>query len=174
MNKTHLRTVFIAVTFFLTVLCLSATFLLQIRMQRTLDTIAAIPTPTASSTEAAAPSAGTTADDADLPTDSSDVAQIEATLQTTLTPSPVGTQKGETTRRVTAAASRAETTTMPRSTQLSAVLVLNTNTKKVHSPDCSYAKNIKEQNRSEISADELEHYLNAGYMMCQRCKGYAK
>lgn len=175
MNKAHLRTAFIAVTFFLTFFCLSATFLLQMRMQKTLDTIAALPVQTtAAASETRAQASELPTDPSELPTDPSGASRLDNTSEATVAPSPVSTKSPKTTYRTAAATTRKTTTTAPRSTQLSAELVLNTNTKKIHSPDCPYAKNIKDANRGEISADELDAYLNEGYEMCQHCKGYTR
>ena len=176
MNKTHLRTAFIAVTFFLTFFCLAATFLLQMRMQKTLDTIAALPVQTTvAASETRAQVSGSPSDFSGLPTESPDASRLEAASETKVAPAAVQTKNVQTTGRTTALTTkRTVTTTAPRTTQLSARLVLNTNSKKIHSPDCAYAKNIKDANRSEISADELDAYLNEGYEFCQHCKGYAR
>lgn len=183
MNKAHLRTAFIAVTFFLTFFCLSATFLLQMRMQKTLDTIAALPVQTtAAASETRTQASGSPSDSSGLPTDSSglptdspDASRLEAASETKVAPAAVQTKNAQTTRRTTALTTKKTvTTTAPRTTQLSARLVLNTNSKKIHSPDCPYAKNIKDANRGEISADELDAYLNEGYEFCQHCKGYTR
>lgn len=64
------------------------------------------------------------------------------------------------------------TTTTERSTEISAVLVLNTNSKKIHSDSCAFGSNIKAENRQEISREKLDEYLQNGYTMCQHCKGY--
>lgn len=175
MNKAHLRTAFIAVTFFLTFFCLSATFLLQMRMQKTLDTIAALPAQTtAAPSETRAQASGLPTDSSPLPTDSSGASRLDNASKATVAPSPVGTKSPKTTLHAASAATRKPTTTAPRSTQISAQLILNTNTKKIHSPDCAYAKNIKAENRGEISAAELDAYLNEGYEFCQHCKGYTR
>ena len=176
MNKAHLRTAFIAVTFFLTFFCLSATFLLQMRMQKTLDTIAALPVQTtAAASETRAQASGSPSDSPGLPTDSPDASRLEAASETKVAAAAVHTKNAQTTRRATALTTqKTVTTTAPRTTQLSARLVLNTNSKKIHSPDCPYAKNIKDANRGEISADELDAYLNEGYEFCQHCKGYTR
>ena len=87
---------------------------------------------------------------------------------------------GQTTSRSRTAAVRTETTrrqaatTTEKSTQLSEVLVVNTNSKKIHSPDCSYVRNMKEENRAEISSAQLEEYLANGYSMCAHCEGYVQ
>lgn len=176
MNKAHLRTAFIAVTFFLTFFCLSATFLLQMRMQKTLDTIAALPVQTtAAASETRTQASGSPTDSSGLPTDSPDASRLEAASESKVAAAAVQTKNTQTTHRTTALTTRKTvTTTAPRTTQLSARLVLNTNSKKIHSPDCPYAKNIKDANRGEISADELDAYLNEGYEFCQHCKGYTR
>ena len=47
--------------------------------------------------------------------------------------------------------------------------VLNTNTKKIHKPSCSSAKQTKAENREEYYGTVSE-LLNRGYEACQRCK----
>lgn len=68
----------------------------------------------------------------------------------------------------------AENTTAERNTEISQTLIVNENTKKIHSPDCSYAQNIKAENRTEISRDNLSAYTQNGYTLCGHCKGCAK
>lgn len=48
-------------------------------------------------------------------------------------------------------------------TEIDTVLVVNKNSKKIHSSTCSYAKNMKEENKAVISSDELQAYLDKGY-----------
>ena len=64
-----------------------------------------------------------------------------------------------------------KTETTVASTELDSTLVVNTNSKKIHSSTCSYAGNMKEENKAVISSDELQAYLDEGYAMCSRCKG---
>ena len=45
--------------------------------------------------------------------------------------------------------------------------VLNTNTRKIHYPDCSSVSTIKEKNYDETSS--REDAINAGYVPCKRC-----
>ena len=45
----------------------------------------------------------------------------------------------------------------------------NVNTKKIHSPSCSYAMRTSSENKKEISASELSSYLNNGYSVCSKC-----
>ncbi len=47
--------------------------------------------------------------------------------------------------------------------------ILNTNTRKFHTPDCSGAKDIKEKNREEYTGTR-EELLSEGYEPCGRCK----
>lgn len=59
-------------------------------------------------------------------------------------------------------------------TEIDTVLVVNKNSKKIHSSTCSYAKNMKEENKAVISSDELQDYLDKGYTICTRCKCYKR
>ena len=51
--------------------------------------------------------------------------------------------------------------------------VLNTSSKKIHSPDCSFVGRTKEENKKtvKLSTDELSQYKNDGYNMCKTCGG---
>ncbi|MBR1810860.1 MAG: hypothetical protein IJ766_04305 [Clostridia bacterium] len=46
--------------------------------------------------------------------------------------------------------------------------VLNTHTKKFHSPNCGEVKKIKESNRCDITATK-ENILDSGYAPCGKC-----
>lgn len=46
---------------------------------------------------------------------------------------------------------------------------VNVNTKKIHSPSCSYALRTSSENKKEISASELSSYLDNGYSVCSKC-----
>lgn len=59
-------------------------------------------------------------------------------------------------------------------TEIDTVLVVNKNSKKIHSSTCSYAKNMKEENKAVISSDALQDYLDKGYTVCTRCKCYKR
>ena len=59
-------------------------------------------------------------------------------------------------------------------TEIDTILVVNKNSKKIHSSTCSYAKNMKEENKAVISSDELQDYLDKGYTICTRCKCYKR
>lgn len=47
--------------------------------------------------------------------------------------------------------------------------IINTKSKKIHSPDCQYAQNIADENKQEISSDELSKYADNGYSVCSKC-----
>ncbi len=168
MSKERKQALLIAVTFLLTFLCLGLTFGLQIHMQDTLESLAEIPyqTTVADTTAAAAfqPKSDGTSESSEV-LQSLEVSAVAA-VQT-------GGNGGNTVEAAKAPATEAHPTTAPRPTEIADVLIINKNSKKIHSPTCSYVKNMKAENRGEISADELDAYLAQGYTMCQRCKGYA-
>ncbi len=68
----------------------------------------------------------------------------------------------------------ADTTVTVTVTEIDTILVVNKNSKKIHSSTCSYAKNMKEENKAVISSDELQDYLDKGYTVCTRCKCYKR
>ena len=47
--------------------------------------------------------------------------------------------------------------------------ILNTNSKKFHTPDCRYAENIKDENREEYYGSRQE-LIDNGYEACKTCK----
>lgn len=51
--------------------------------------------------------------------------------------------------------------------------VLNTSSKKIHLPDCTFVGRTKEENKKtvKLSNDELKQYKNDGYTMCKTCGG---
>ena len=53
------------------------------------------------------------------------------------------------------------------------VYVINTSSKKIHLPDCSFVARTKEQNKKTVtlSDDELNEYLNNGHELCKTCGG---
>lgn len=63
----------------------------------------------------------------------------------------------------------ANVTTTARPSQMT--YVINTNSKKIHSPNCSSAINTKEENKKTVvlSDAEFQQYLNDGYTVCSRC-----
>lgn len=51
--------------------------------------------------------------------------------------------------------------------------VINTDSKKIHYSDCSFAERIKEENKKTVNLtdDELKEYTNQGYTICSTCGG---
>lgn len=51
--------------------------------------------------------------------------------------------------------------------------VINTNSKKIHSPDCASAIRTKEENKKtvKLSDEELQSYIKDGYDICKICGG---
>ncbi len=167
MNGKRNATLFTAAFFLLAFVLLGCTLGMQFSLRATLDALPESQNSEAkvTVTETLAPTA--VSDESPLPlTESETTAPVDSVQQTEPT-----TQRN---RAVRTATTRRQTTTTEKSTQLSEVLVVNTNSKKIHSPDCSYVKNMKEENRLEISAEQLEEYLNDGYSMCAHCKGYVQ
>lgn len=164
MSKDQKRTLLIAVTFLMIFLCLGATFVLQLRMQSTLESLAALPQQTIAASESAA---------AALQSEVTGALQDSESLSSLEVSAVAAAQTGKTSTSAKPSTTKTQiTTTAPPSTEISPVLVINKNSKKIHSPDCSYVKNMKEENRGEISSEELDSYLAQGYTMCRRCKGY--
>ncbi|MGN0571216.1 MAG: hypothetical protein ACI4K9_03435 [Candidatus Fimenecus sp.] len=163
----------VVVTLFLSCLFLVASFGLQLQTKNVLTELAAVSVTVRQSEQTAVITVQTT-----------------QTPQTTAVPSvletePVVTQmqntesatvKATAAKQVNTTKAMQETTlvTTEKNTEISQILIVNTNTKKIHSPDCSYAQNIKEENRAEISRDELPAYEQNGYTLCGHCKGCAK
>lgn len=48
--------------------------------------------------------------------------------------------------------------------------ILNKNSKKIHSQDCKFAQSIKQNNRVDITTDDLSQLFNDGYTVCSNCK----
>lgn len=166
MNESKKRTLFVTVIFSFTVLCLLATFSLQMRMKSTLAQIAAVQatqaqTSQVSNTPATEPTTASETESA-FPSESvraivSEKTPTSAAAKTTASP-----------------VKESKTTSVEKPKQLSECLVVNTNTKKIHSPDCSFAQNIKPENRTEITAGDLQEFLENGYTLCGHCEGCAK
>jgi len=47
--------------------------------------------------------------------------------------------------------------------------VLNTNSKKIHSPNCRYAVSMNAENKDEVENVSLEELLGQGYTICSVC-----
>ncbi len=165
MNDSKKRTLFVTVLFLAVLICLFAVFLMQMHMQNTLAQIAAIQatnTQTAETLPTSAASSNASETESESQTESVRSIAAESALSALPAKTNAPSAKPES---VTA-------TEKPK--QLSEQLVVNTNTKKIHSPDCSYAKNIKSENRADISAGDLQSYLENGYALCGHCEGCAK
>lgn len=63
------------------------------------------------------------------------------------------------------------TTTKPQSK--AKTYVINKNSKKIHTKDCSFVDRMKEENKQtvQLTSDELNNYLNDGYTTCSSCGG---
>lgn len=59
-----------------------------------------------------------------------------------------------------------------KTTEIDTVLIINKNSKKIHSSTCSYVSKMKDENKIVISSDELSNYLESGYTLCSVCHGY--
>ena len=46
--------------------------------------------------------------------------------------------------------------------------ILNTNSRKIHLPDCKCVKDMKEKNKKQVT-DSLDNLKDQGYKPCQRC-----
>ncbi len=167
MNESEKRTLLATVLFFITIICLAVTFWLQLDMQNTLAEIASVQLTQAPQTTEEDSAAASVAPPTEESTEASENA---VSAEPSVSAIQAKTTAGRTTAERTT--EKAETTEKPK--VLSERLVVNTNTKKIHSPDCAYAKNIKEENRAEISSKELSEYLDNGYSLCGHCEGCAK
>lgn len=51
--------------------------------------------------------------------------------------------------------------------------VINRNSKKIHTKDCSFVNRISEDNKQivQLTNDELSEYKNSGYILCSSCGG---
>lgn len=103
------------------------------------------------------------------------ISETEAVLAQIQNTEPVS-EKIAAAKQANTTKSAKENTPTPseKHTEISPILLVNTNTKKIHSPDCAYAQNIKEENRAQISREELSAYEQNGYTLCGHCKGCAK
>ena len=64
-----------------------------------------------------------------------------------------------------------ETTTKESDAEFdkNAQYVLNTSSKKIHSPECSGAKNMSEKNKETVKGNKLQSYIDNGYVLCETC-----
>lgn len=67
-----------------------------------------------------------------------------------------------------------KTTAAPKRTaEISPTLVYSKHAKKLHSPDCPYAKKIKPENLESLDKAELDAYRERGFTLCEHCRGCA-
>lgn len=187
MEKTGKVRLFSAVTLFVSFLCVIVTFVIQIRMQKTVTELSDTVNTTApavlfeTQTENAVQGYTTTplADQSETAPLTPAAAQVgkeessEARSQNRVYGKTDTSTKTQQTTQKRTTTTKPETTT-ERSTEISPVLVVNLNTKKIHSPHCSYLQNTDPANTTQITADELQSYLESGYTLCKRCGGYAE
>ena len=166
MNESKKRTLFVTVLFFVVLICLFAIFLLQMNMQRTLAQIAAVQ---ATNTQAATPLPTSS-----VPSEPETQTETESQSESMRSNAAESAISGVAAKSTVPPSNTEKVTDAKKPKQLSEQLVVNTNTKKIHSPDCSYAKNIKPENRADISAGDLQSYLDNGYALCGHCEGCAK
>lgn len=57
----------------------------------------------------------------------------------------------------------------PDESQNGTTYVLNTGSKKIHSPTCRYAKTMQETNKQVVTNKTLEQLLSEGYSKCSVC-----
>lgn len=166
MDEKAKRKLSVAVTLFLSCLLLIASFGLQIQTKNALNDLAAVSVQTQRTPMSEISTLLSTALSA--PSTEASVAQIQNSE--TVSQAVTVTKQAHTTKAVKG------TTQKPteKNTEISQILIVNTNTKKIHSPDCAYAQNIKEENRAQISREELSAYEQNGYALCGHCKGCAK
>lgn len=65
-----------------------------------------------------------------------------------------------------------QTETKPQST--AKTYIINKSSKKIHYPSCSYAENMKEENKLTVKLTYVElqnQYLSNGYVFCSKCIG---
>lgn len=163
MDKKPTGKLSVVVTLFLAFLCVAATFGLQIETKRILCEYA-VASVGMEQNEATAATAQPTADEAATAVSEPVFTQITETV----------TEKVTVAKQVQTTAPISPPTTAEKNTELSPVLVVNTNTKKIHSPNCTYVQRMKSENRAEIEREDLPAYLQDGYTLCGVCKGYAQ
>jgi hypothetical protein len=59
--------------------------------------------------------------------------------------------------------------TEPEETEVPSEYVLNTKTKKIHLPNCRYAVDMNEENKSTFEGEDLSGLINEGYTKCGTC-----
>ena len=186
MEKTGKVRLFSAVTLFVSFLCIAVTFVIQIRMQKTVSdlsetvntTTPAVLSETQTENAAQGDTTAPLADPSETAPLTPAAAQVGKEEPSATQPQNRASGKTDSATKTQQTTQKKETTkpetTTERSTELSPVLVVNLNTKKIHSPHCSYLQNTDPANTTQITDDELQSYLESGYTLCKRCGGYAE
>lgn len=108
-------------------------------------------------------------------TTTDDTSTETTTIETTTKPASSGNTSNEQTTNKTEPTNKTDNTvqTQQENTSRTTKYVLNINSKKVHSPDCSSAARTKEENKKTVNltVDELQKYLDDGYEFCKICGG---
>lgn len=101
--------------------------------------------------------------------------QLEAAVPVSTTLPTIRWYEEETTKPTTAApatsAAPPQEETLPAAPLSGKTYVLNTNSKKIHSPDCRYATSMKEENKKVVENADLDELLSEGYEVCSVCGG---
>ncbi len=84
----------------------------------------------------------------------------------------------QTTKKSTQISSTTSTTTNKNETTTrqqskTKTYVINKNSKKIHTKDCSFVDRMKEENKQTVhlTSDELNEHINNGYSTCSSCGG---
>lgn len=78
-----------------------------------------------------------------------------------------------TTKKNSSTNSTATTTQLTDENVSRKTYILNTSSKKIHSPSCSFVSRTKDENKKtvKLSSDELKNYIDKGYAICKTCGG---
>lgn len=85
---------------------------------------------------------------------------------------PVSENKPSESNTVSESKTESTTATTAKPQTGARTYVINTSSKKIHYPSCSYASNIKDENKLTVNLtqDELKsQYLSNGYVFCSKC-----
>lgn len=83
------------------------------------------------------------------------------------------TSSNSTTKESTANATGSANAEVANNNQGKRNYILVTSTKKVHSPDCTYALRAKAENKKSVTLtdEQIDEYINRGYVLCKSCGG---
>ncbi len=151
MEKSKSYDIYIYIALFVMTVSLTVTYKTQLDMKKEIAALTSIYTEYSEITFTAR---GSVVDD------SSDGGDLTETAQET-SASEMNEPKSEKKVKTTAENKKSE--------EIDSTLIVNTKSKKIHSSTCSYATNMKEENKEIISSDKLNDYINSGYSICMRC-----